>query len=220
MDWFREIDGYCERLDASYWAEPVNAATNLAFVIAAIVMATRLRGAGLPIAWALVVLLALIGLGSYLFHTHAQAWSAATDVAFIALFILVYLFAASRDYLGLSPLWSTVAVLLFFPFAAVLTPVFAMLPILGVSAGYLPVAVLIALYGVILQTRLPNLARGLWIGAGLLLVSITLRSLDIPLCDALPMGTHFAWHILNAIMLGWMIEIYRRHMLAPMPGQR
>ena len=220
MDWFREIDGYCERLDPGYWAEPVNAVTNFAFVVAAAIMAARLRGAGLPIARILAGLLALIGLGSYLFHTHAQAWSAATDVAFIALFILVYLFAASRDYLGLSPLWSGGTVLLFFPFAALLTPVFSMLPVLGVSAGYLPVVVLIALYGVLLRNRLPELARGLWIGAGLLFVSITLRSLDMPLCDALPIGTHFGWHILNAIMLAWMIEVYRRHMLAPLPGQR
>jgi hypothetical protein len=28
------------------------------------------------------------------------------------------------------------------------------------------------------------------------------------------MGTHFLWHILNGLMLGWMIEVYRRHMLA------
>jgi aspartyl-tRNA(Asn)/glutamyl-tRNA(Gln) amidotransferase subunit C len=31
----------------------------------------------------------------------------------------------------------------------------------------------------------------------------------------IPLGTHFLWHILNGIMLGWMIEVYRRHMLAP-----
>jgi hypothetical protein len=30
-----------------------------------------------------------------------------------------------------------------------------------------------------------------------------------------PLGTHFGWHLLNAVMLGWMIEVYRRHMLAP-----
>jgi hypothetical protein len=24
-------------------------------------------------------------------------------------------------------------------------------------------------------------------------------------------GTHFWWHILNGIMLGWMIEVYRRY---------
>ena len=29
------IDLYCERLDSSFWAEPINALTNVAFIIAA-----------------------------------------------------------------------------------------------------------------------------------------------------------------------------------------
>ena len=35
MDWFRAVNGYCERTDASYWSEPLNALTNAAFLIAA-----------------------------------------------------------------------------------------------------------------------------------------------------------------------------------------
>lgn len=214
MDWTRQIDIYCERLDASYWAEPINALTNAAFLFAAALMAYRLRDASSPIAWGLVFILAGIGVGSFLFHTHAQSWAALADVGAIALFILLYLFAASRDYLGLSTLWSVVSVFAFFPFAAIMTPLFAYVPVLGVSSSYLPVTLLIAIYGVILRRRAPQTARGLLIGVSILMVSITLRSLDEPLCAQIPMGTHFAWHILNAIMLGWMIEVYRRHMLA------
>jgi hypothetical protein len=25
------------------------------------------------------------------------------------------------------------------------------------------------------------------------------------------LGTHFLWHLLNAVMLGWMINVYVRH---------
>jgi hypothetical protein len=214
LDWFEAIDGYCERLDASYWAEPINAVTNLAFILAALIMAVRLRGSNLMIGWALVWVLALIGVGSFLFHTHAQGWSAVADVGAILFFILLYLFAASHNYLGLSAFWSAMSVAAFFPFALGLQPLFANLPVLGVSSAYLPVALLIAIYGVILLRRAPDTARGLLVGAALLMVSILLRSLDEPLCDSIPIGTHFAWHILNAIMLGWMIEVYRRHMLA------
>jgi hypothetical protein len=217
MDLFASIDGYCERLGPAYWAEPVNAVTNLAFILAAAVMAWRLRGAHLPRANALVVLLAIIGIGSYLFHTHAQGWSALADTTPILAFILVYLYASSRDYLGLSKLWSLVSVGLFFPFAALLVPVFRQVPFLSNSAGYMPVVVLVAGYAAILARRAPDTARGLAIGAGLLLGSITLRSLDMPLCESLPLGTHFAWHLLNGVLLGWMIEVYRRHMLARRP---
>ena len=55
------------------------------------------------------------------------------------------------------------------------------------------------------------LSRGLALGAGVLLLSLTFRSLDMPVCEILHIGTHFAWHILNAIMLAWMIEVLRRH---------
>ena len=217
MDWFASIDGYCERLGPAYWAEPVNAVTNLAFLVAAAVMAWRLRGVQLPLANAMVVLLAVIGIGSYLFHTHAQGWAALADTTPILAFILVYLYASSRDYLGLSKLWALVSVGLFFPFAAVLVPLFAQVPVLSASAGYLPVVVLIAGYAVVLARRAPETARGLALGAGLLFVSITLRSLDMPLCESWPIGTHFAWHLLNGLLLGWMIEVYRRHMLARRP---
>lgn len=43
-----EIDLYCERTTSAFWAEPVNALTNLAFVIAGLwgVAAVRRHGAG------------------------------------------------------------------------------------------------------------------------------------------------------------------------------
>jgi hypothetical protein len=214
MEWTRQIDSYCERLDASYWAEPVNAVTNAAFLIAALVMWTRVRGQGLPLAMALVWVLAAIGVGSYLFHTHAQVWSALLDVVPILLFILIYIYAANRHYWGLSRLWSGLGVAAFFPYAVATVPLFQMVPGLGSSAGYAPVPLLILVYAVLLRRRLPEVARGLAIGAGLLIASLIFRTLDLPLCGAVPFGTHFMWHILNGLMLGWMIEVYRRHMVA------
>jgi hypothetical protein len=35
MAWSTPIDLYCERADPSFWAEPVNALSNCAFLIAA-----------------------------------------------------------------------------------------------------------------------------------------------------------------------------------------
>ncbi|WP_366524500.1 ceramidase domain-containing protein [uncultured Tateyamaria sp.] len=75
---WRQIDGYCERLGPHYWAEPINAVTNAAFVLAALIMWRR--SAGLPLGRALAAVLGVIGVGSYLFHTHAQVWAAIVDV--------------------------------------------------------------------------------------------------------------------------------------------
>ena len=71
---------------------------------------------------------------------------------------------------------------------------------------------LIFLYAGFLRRRLPEFARGLAIGAGLLVLSLAFRTLDEPVCEAIPMGTHFMWHVLNGVMLGWMIYIYVRLM--------
>ncbi len=217
MDWQTRIDGYCERLDPTYWAEPVNAVTNAAFLVAAAVMWRR--SAGLPLARLLCVILGAIGIGSYLFHTHATAWAAMADTTPIGLFILTYLFATNL-HVCRWPLWAAVlGTFAFIPFAAALTPLFDRLPFFTISAFYWPVPLLIAGYAVALRRRQPATGRGLALGAAILVVSLTFRSLDEPLCAALPLGTHFLWHILNAVMLGWMIEVYRRHRLAAPPAR-
>ncbi|MEM9975642.1 MAG: ceramidase domain-containing protein [Pseudomonadota bacterium] len=209
MEWTRYIDGYCERTDPSYWAEPVNAVTNAAFVIAALIMWQR--GAGLPLARALAIVLGAIGIGSYLFHTHAQVWSAIADVVPIVVFILLYLFVANRIYWRM-PLWlALLGTAAFIPYAAALTPAFDALPFFTVSSFYWPVPLLILIYAFLLRARMPTTALGLAIGAGILIVSLIARSVDEMLCSAIPLGTHFLWHILNGVMLGWMIEVYVRH---------
>ncbi len=218
MRWTETIDAYCERLGPAYWAEPINAVTNAAFLIAAAIMWHRTGG--LITARLLCAILAVIGLGSFLFHTHATAWAAMADSLPIAIFILTYLFATNRDILRW-PLWAAIlGTIAFFPYSAILTPAFDALPFLTISSFYWPVPLLIAAYAVALRRRHPSTARGLGLGAAILTVSLVFRSLDDPLCPHVPTGTHFLWHILNAVMLGWMIEVYRRHVLAAPPPRR
>jgi len=211
MEWFAAVDGYCERLGPAYWAEPWNAVTNLAFILAAAAMALRCRG--MPLAQALCGVLGVIGVGSYLFHTHANALTGVLDVTPILGFILLYVFAASRDLLGLKGWQAGLCVVGFLPYAAATVPLWQTVPGLGSSAGYAPVPVLILFYAWLMR-GVPDTARGLAAGAAVLVVSMVFRTLDGPLCAVWPRGTHFMWHLLNAVMLAWMIEVYRRHRLA------
>jgi len=214
MNWTESIDGYCERVDPSFWAEPVNAVTNAAFLVAALVMLARLRGARLPLATALAVILFIIGVGSFLFHTYATPWAALVDVLPIMAFAFLYIFMANRDFWGLGT-WAAIGLtLLYIPYAAAVTWGANQLPFFEISSVYWSLPLMVGAYGAALMARHPALGRGLLIGAGILCVSLTFRSLDYIVCPAFAVGTHFAWHILNAIMLGWMIEVYRRHMVA------
>lgn len=213
MNWLAPVDAYCERTGPEYWSEPINAVTNLAFLIAALVLWPRLRGPEMAMGRALAAVLFVIGIGSWLFHTHANRLTGLMDVLPILAFILLYVFAATRDYFGARPWIAALVTAGFIPYAAATVPIFAMIPGLGSSASYAPVPLLILVYATLLRRRLPETARGLAIGAGILIVSLTFRTLDQPLCGALPFGTHFLWHVLNALMLGWMIEVWRRHRL-------
>ena len=214
VDWAASIDGYCERTDPGFWAEPLNAVTNAAFLIAAFVMWRRSRDAEMPVARLLVAILGAIGVGSFLFHTFATRLAALADVVPIAVFILVYVYAANRYFWRLRPVWSGVATLAFLPYAALTVPAFQSIAFLEISAAYWPVPLLIFAYAAALAGRMPETARGLAIGAGILCLSLVLRSLDEILCDAIPIGTHIWWHILNGVMLGWMIEVLMRARLA------
>lgn len=214
MNWTDQIDIYCERTNLTLWAEPLNLLTNLLYLAGAIWMFRRTRNDGLPIATLLSVLLGLIAVGSLLFHTTATAWASAADSAPIGIFILVYLFAVNRDVLGM--LWwkAGLATAFFAPYAAVLVPLLNRLPFIRISDFYWTVPLLLLAYAPVVARRRRETALGMVAGALLLAVSITVRSVDLMVCDWFPAGTHFIWHSLNAVMLPFMIEVYRRHMLA------
>ena len=212
MNWFETIDGYCERIDASFWSEPLNAVTNAVFLMAAIWVLRREELNNK--ARALAFLLGMIGIASFLFHSVATAWAGALDVLFILLFTLLYIFVATEDFLGLPRRSALFVTLGYFPFSVVVDWLTLPLSVLGSTRIYIPILILIILYSLILYKKFPYLSRGLAMGALLLTISMFARSVDLPLCETIPTGTHFLWHVINAIMLAWMIEVYRRHIIS------
>ena len=102
------FDLYCERAgSADVWAEPLNALTNLAFLVAAVAVGWRLRRTpelswhNAWDLWVLTGLLGAIGFGSGLWHTLATSWGLLADVLPITLFINLYLLAFGWRVLGL-----------------------------------------------------------------------------------------------------------------------
>ena len=100
MGWDIPVDIYCERIDATFWSEPLNALTNAAFIVAACAAALRYRAAGVRDRFlrTLVGIVALIGIGSFAFHTLATRGAVLLDVIPITIFIYAYLALALRRF--------------------------------------------------------------------------------------------------------------------------
>jgi hypothetical protein len=103
MDWSQPIDLYCERTDASFWSEPANAVSNVAFLIAAAAAFVRWRRGdrGDWPALTLIGVVTAVGIGSFTFHTVATRGAVLADVVPIAVFIYGYLLLALRRFLDL-----------------------------------------------------------------------------------------------------------------------
>lgn len=210
MDWSQAVNNYCERTDATFWSEPLNALSNAAFLIAAALCwkpTAGDRGARL-----LVFILGAIGVGSFLFHTYAEVWAMVADVVPIRIFILAALHLATVRFFA-APWWvGLLAAAAFVPASMALSGAIVRVfgPLNG-SAGYMPVVLLLAGYALALRGRARRTALGLGAVAGLLVVSLILRTIDAGICVAVPVGTHFLWHILNAGLLALMIRLVAAH---------
>ncbi len=211
VSWTESIDGYCERTDPSFWSEPVNALTNLSFVVAAVVTARMARRAGDRSALLLAVCAGSIGVGSYLFHTLATRWSMHADVWPIRVFVLLFLVLAVVRFLR-APVWVGLAAAA--GFVAVTAATIAAGRTLGLtlngSIGYATVPVAMAAMAALTAREDRRSSRALLAIAAVFVVSLGFRTVDRELCAALPLGTHFGWHLLNGVVAGTMIALYVR----------
>jgi hypothetical protein len=208
------IFAYCERgFDPGLFAEPLNLASNAAFFIAAAMAlrawrADNLRGRA---ELALIALVTAIGIGSTLFHAAPTPVTRLADVIPIGAFMVGYLAYALRRFLSLGTVTTLAGVAVF------IAALFAMgtlrcsgRPCLSGSVGYLPALGALLVVGVALHWRGHPAARYVLAAAGLLALSLTLRTLDRSLCpwtivSGRALGTHALWHILNGVVLGALL---------------
>lgn len=203
MAWSDPVIDYCERRGHAFWAEPLNALTNIAFLLAAAgAFALWRRHGGRDVAaLALIGVTALVGVGSFVFHTLATRGAMLLDVIPIALFIYGYFLLALRRFFSLGALVSVGATLLFAAGSYVAQELFHGL---RGSVAYLPALGAIAGFAAARWPRDRRTARRLALAALVFSISLTLRTVDADVCAAFPYGAHFFWHLLNAVVL-WLL---------------
>lgn len=203
------VDIYCERTAPGLWGEPFNATSNVAFLIASGLLLWLLAGQrrAVPVSVRLLpVLLAVVGVCSLSFHTFANRPTELLDTVAILVFILSGVVILAHWMWNLPWRWAWLAAPVYVAFAFGLNA--ALVAIGGEQltlAGYVPALVGLLLIGVAVRATAPADARrfGGWLAltAAVFAVSVTMRTLDQPVCDTLPIGTHFMWHCLNATVL-------------------
>lgn len=197
--WFNSVDIYCERLDASFLAEPINAISNLSFIAAGFFL-WRLKSSRSQLMATLII---LIGLGSFIFHTFANRLTGLLDVLAIALYLVAFAFMIPKQWSRNSILIQLGSVLLL-----ILSIVLAQLLIshLKPALPWLPPGMYIGawlaliIFTLVTQYSNPSAARFLWMAVIVFPASLLSRQIDMPLCDSIG-GSHWLWHLLNGLTL-------------------
>ncbi|MDX2263819.1 MAG: ceramidase domain-containing protein [Hyphomicrobiales bacterium] len=229
------IFNYCERAsDPSFWAEPLNAITNLGFIVAFVfsLRAARSRP-GVHGVWMYFLILTVfaIGVGSFLFHTFATPWAAAADVLPITVFMLAYFAYAVRRFLGANVAVTLIATAGFFMILKTAgdlrcfpddfgflqsLPGFQETRCFNGSLGYAPAFLAMAVIGGALAALRHGAAPYVLAAAAVFAVSLTFRTFDREWCEWLTwsgrgLGTHFLWHLLNSLTLFLLLMGAVRH---------
>lgn len=222
MAWSDQIFRYCERgADPGFWAEPLNAVSNAAFILAAAAAASAVarqpREARASMGPRLLIALVLvIGVGSFLFHTFATKWAGFADVIPIGIFMLAYLGYALRTYLGLGWVWTAIGLVLYMAALryagdvecrpGLISTAATVKHCLNGTAGYAPALLAMLGIGGVLAVKGHTAGRYLLAAGGIFFVSMLFRTIDLEVCDLTrvgghALGTHFLWHILNGTAL-------------------
>jgi len=193
------MDAYCERVGIGLFAEPLNAVSNISFLLAAWaawVMAKRIGAlsAGVRV---LIAMAASVGVGSILWHTYPTMLTLILDIVPILIFIVWFIWLYTQNVVGMRPLFAVASV------GAFLAATFLAFPLAGVLHGapvYTPGLVVTLVLGVF-HARERRVARfALLAAAGVYVAALFFRTIDNEVCPVLPIGTHFLWHVLIGLV--------------------
>jgi hypothetical protein len=192
------MDAYCERTAPGLLAEPLNAITNASFLIAAWaawLLATRTghTSSGIRV---LVLLAISVGIGSGLWHTVPNGWTLTLDIIPILVFLVWFFWLYLRDVARVPTPWSIASILIFLVLS---TSAQQLGGVLHGAFYYTPALLFLLAIGVY-HVRNRATARYLLLAAaGVYSLALVFRTMDLEVCSAFPIGTHFLWHSLNGL---------------------
>jgi hypothetical protein len=207
------VDHYCERTSEALSAEPINALTNIAFLVAASAAWTLLRRhpdakphGQLTI---LATAIAIVGLGSMLFHTVGQRWAEWGDIIPIGVFLALALWLFLGKFLHVLAPVRLILVVGVVGSAFYLDDRYP--KVLAGGLLYVPILIALVVLTVALLRAAPKVGWSVFWATSVWCVSLAARFADLPFCESFPVGTHFLWHLLNSVVLYLFAEALIEH---------
>ena len=199
------IGFYCGRHGPGLLAEAQNSFSNVAFLLGAALAYVRWRrtAASDRFLLALVLLLGLVGVGSFVFHSHPTPSTLYVDLVPIQIYVLAVLAYLLRRVLACS--WRQTGGLLVAFFLVRQAWMLAVPHGLGGGVTHLPTLLALLVLVVMLARRGLGLWKDLLAGASFYLVALLFRTWDLPLCPTWPWGLHWLWHGCTALAATWVL---------------
>lgn len=212
------IDLYCERTGPGFWNEPINALSNAAFIVAAILAWRQMAKRHYRDIWeqGVIVLGGLIGVGSFLFHTFATPWAETADVipiwGFVACYTLLTIYRSTGQStlrtVRIAFISAVITVILMLVTGENMTTETADEPmLLNGSVQYAPALLVLLVFSCLAQWRRHPARHFLSIATVIFVLALAFRSVDLIACAATGgVGTHVIWHLLNGLMIGILLH--------------
>ena len=202
----RSVTYYCERTDIRFYSEPLNALSNISFFISAILVYRLLKkkNANAYYYRFLPYLLLFIGTGSLLWHSFRNPFTLVLDAIPIWIFFLLIIFILIHK-LARSKNTATIILTSYFFIQVLASYVFTDFfngSIRHVVNGVAFVGIIAWVY-----KKYAHVSGNLIAAFLLYILAIVFRSIDNAVCAYLTVGTHFLWHILNAIAAYLAIKV-------------
>jgi hypothetical protein len=205
VDLYKSINVYCERTEPSYWSEPLNASSNIAFILVGLIWLQRVLASKNNWSKFFAINSVVIGFGSYFFHTYANVWSLFTDIVPIMLFIGSFFYYTFKKIFLLN---GSLSISMTFIFISIVFFIFKLrITIFNGSEVYLPVLIALVTFGMTLLYKRAEISSLFLKASTVFTLSLALRSIDNVICTSIPIGSHFLWHLLNSYLIYVLIEI-------------
>jgi hypothetical protein len=192
---------YCERgYSTAFFSEPINAFTNFLFIILGIRAYSLIKIKNVTDKELLILpyLLSIIGIGSFLYHTARNSTTLLLDAVPIYIFIAYTLFLAFVALTKKRVL--SLAIVAFFIVMQVAISIYVPREFMNGSIRHIITILFISAVGWFLNERFGKtvLHKLAWV-IGFYALAISFRSVDSMVCQYIPLGTHFLWHIFAAL---------------------